>query len=343
MSDALLASAFQAALAVADESGIGEARRVASRLAVDGGFDDTQAGKVAIVATELATNLLRHGRGGELLLQRLDTPNGLAVELMAVDRGPGMDDPERCLRDGYSTAGTAGNGLGAVRRLSDEFDLHSQRDGGTVVISRIARRPPYVPSRPRVRHGAVCKPMTGELVCGDAWRYAGGDDGFRAMVVDGLGHGGPAADASRAAVQSFDADPMRSPTRQIEAAHAALVGTRGAAAAVAAVEFETSQMSYAGIGNIAGHVSTTSASRGLVSHNGMLGGPVRKAQEFRYDWTADSLLVMHSDGLATRWQLDKYPGLSMRHPALIAGVLYRDFSRGRDDVTVLVASARGVA
>jgi hypothetical protein len=75
----------------------------------------------------------------------------------------------------------------------------------------------------------------------------------------------------------------------------------------------------------------------MVSYNGTVGHEVRKIQEFTYQWPQQGLLVMHSDGLKTQWRLDRYPGLMHKHPSLIAGVLYRDFNRGRDDVTVLVA------
>jgi hypothetical protein len=77
-------------------------------------------------------------------------------------------------------------------------------------------------------------------------------------------------------------------------------------------------------------------SRGLFTHNGTVGAQVRKVQEFEYAWPDGGLLVMHSDGLQTRWSMDPYPGLMARHPAVVAGVLYRDFQRGRDDATVLV-------
>lgn len=66
---------------------------------------------------------------------------------------------------------------------------------------------------------------------------------------------------------------------------------------------------------------------------------MRRRQAFTYPWSPDAVVVLHSDGLRTRWRLDAYPGLARRHPSLIAGVLYRDFARRRDDVTVLVVAA----
>ena len=95
------------------------------------------------------------------------------------------------------------------------------------------------------------------------------------------------------------------------------------------------------MGNIVARVEASSANRNLVSYNGTVGHTLRKVQEFAFPWPINSLLVMHSDGLGTHWDLAAYPGLTTRHPALIAAVLYRDYDRGRDDVSVVVIRNRG--
>jgi hypothetical protein len=100
-----------------------------------------------------------------------------------------------------------------------------------------------------------------------------------------------------------------------------------------------STVNYAGVGNISG-VVIGEKSRGMVSHNGTLGVQLLRAQQFDYEWPQGSHVVMHSDGMSARWSLATYPGLSRRHPAVIAAVLYRDHVRPRDDVTVVVASHR---
>jgi anti-sigma regulatory factor (Ser/Thr protein kinase) len=329
-----------AAIAVSDASQVGEARRAAQRAAVQAGLNETDAGRVGIVATELATNLVRHARGGgELLVASRDgeTP---AVELVSADKGPGMADVDRCIRDGYSTGGTPGNGLGAVRRLSSEFDVYSAPTG-TVIWSRVApangtpKR--WSPAAPTCAGISVAAP--GETVCGDAWCVAVRDDRISVMVADGLGHGPLAAVASGAACEVFDRDPFVGPVPLFEAAHQALSATRGAAMAVACVEPGGGRLRYGGVGNIAGTLLGMGGdSRGLFSHNGTLGHVVRKFQEFEYPWGPEAVLVMHSDGLQTRWDVEKYPGLLRRHPAVVAAVLYRDFRRGRDDATIVVLS-----
>jgi hypothetical protein len=136
---------------------------------------------------------------------------------------------------------------------------------------------------------------------------------------------------------AFDANPMAAPADYLQAAHESATGTRGAAAAMLRVDLASGAVRFAGVGNIAGSLIAEGTGRGLFSHNGTVGAQMRKPQEFDYAWPAGGLLVMHSDGLQSRWSLADYPGLVLRDPALIAAVLARDFRRGRDDLTVLVA------
>lgn len=159
------------------------------------------------------------------------------------------------------------------------------------------------------------------------------------MIADGLGHGALAADAAEAAVLIARDNPGDSATALLERAHRGLRATRGAAAAIADVDPESGKVRFAGVGNISGVIIPPSGTwQRMVSHSGTVGHEARRNSEFTYAWTTGSLLVMHSDGLTTSWSFDSYPGLSVRHPSVIAGVLYRDFTRGRDDVTVVVAT-----
>lgn len=315
---------------IRDSSGIGAARRDSQRLARTMAVSEITGGSVGLVVTELATNLLRHGGGGELFVQAIPTPEGPAIEVLAIDKGPGIDNIERCLRDGYSSAGTAGTGLGAIKRLSAEFDIHSVVGQGTAVMARVGGRPTRA-------HGAVCTPKPGETECGDAWRLAAEDDRCALMVIDGLGHGESAAEAAQAAARGFAASPLSSPQVQIERAHQALTGTSGAAVACSAWH-QGSALAYAGIGNIAGQLLGANRRHGLVSHHGTLGFQLRRVQQFEYLASKGDLLVMHSDGLSARWDLDDHAGLRHRHPAIIAATLYRDHARARDDATVVVVT-----
>lgn len=320
---------------VTDMSQVGEARRVAKGVSERLGFDDEQAGRVAIVVTEAATNLVAHANGGELLISARSQPDGEhSLDVLALDRGPGMMNTAQSLVDGYSTAGTAGNGLGAMMRLSDDFDLYSQPDGGTVVMARI-KAGKREQNSGYFEAAYVCVPKPGEHVSGDAVAMRISGQLGRFMVADGLGHGPGAREASLSATRMF-LDNDRDPSELLDLLHSALRSTRGAAVAIASIDAEGGGLMYAGIGNIAGVIMDGELSRSLVSHNGIVGHQCHRIQQFHYPWPRSGVLIMNSDGLVTNWRLNQYPGLLAKAPALIAGVLYRDFSRLRDDVSVLV-------
>jgi hypothetical protein len=195
-------------------------------------------------------------------------------------------------------------------------------------------------ARPRIELGAISVALAGEIECGDTWRVADGGSLVSILVADGLGHGPLAATASRAAAAVFSARPFELPSLTIQNCHRALTGTRGAAAACALLQVAELRLDYAGVGNIAGAVITKERSRGMVSHNGTLGLQLPRTTQFEYPWPLGSRVVMHSDGLSARWSVSAYPGLHLRHSAVIAGVLYRDFVRRRDDATLVVACQR---
>jgi anti-sigma regulatory factor (Ser/Thr protein kinase) len=321
---------------VSEVSQVSEARRGASALAARAGFDEEGAGRVALVVTEAATNLVKHGRGGQIILRAFDDGER-GVEVLVLDRGGGMASVAECQRDGFSTSGSSGTGLGAIARLSDHHEIYSQPDRGTALIARLfsARREPGTKA-PSLEVGGFSIPKRGEEVCGDDWALRPRALGGTVTVVDGLGHGIEAAAAAREAITVLHDRPARGPAATIQDMHGALRHTRGAAAAVCDVDLERELVTYAGVGNVSGIILSGRGNRSMVSHNGIVGHQMRVVQEFSFPWPDDALLVLHSDGLTSHWSLDGYPGLLQRHPSLIAGVLYRDFERGRDDVTVVV-------
>ena len=324
-----------ALLRVTDATGVGEARRIATELARALALGDTDAGRVAIVVTEIATNLVKHAGEGELLLHGLRSGAAAGVGIVALDRGPGIDRVGEALRDGYSTGGTSGTGLGAISRVATRFEVYSEKSRGTAVLSQVWSAGAPHAAEPMDVCG-VNVPYPGEYISGDAWAMREAPGTTLVMVADGLGHGEHAAKASQVAVDTFRADRGVAPTEALERIHAALRPTRGAAVGVAAVDREKGLVRFAGIGNVAGTIVSDATTRSLVSHHGTAGGSARRIQEFSYPWNGGDLLILHSDGLGSHWTLDAYPGLVGRHPALIAGVLYRDHRRGRDDTTVIV-------
>lgn len=325
-----------AAVVVEDSSQVGEARRLAMRVAADAGFDERLRSDIGIVATEAATNVVRHARRGEVLISEVDGPRGLGLELVCVDHGPGMMDVEACMRDGYSSAGTLGGGIGAMRRLADDFSIYSAPGVGTAVVCRFWSGETRAAPGGDVLWAGLAVPMRGEAACGDAWTVVSGAFGTALLVVDGLGHGTSAAAAATEAVRIFRAQTSFQPEPTLALLHAGLRSTRGAAGAVALIDGRRREIRYAGVGNISATILTGEGARSLVSHNGTLGLQVRKAQEFIYPWSPGALLVAHSDGVSARWKLEQYPGLFRQDPALVAAMLYRDHARPRDDASVVV-------
>jgi anti-sigma regulatory factor (Ser/Thr protein kinase) len=334
------------AFEVRESSQPGEVRRASAQLARDLGFDEVATGRVALVATELASNLVRHAAQGRMLVAPVRADDGSPmVELLSLDSGPGIANLAACLADGFSTGGTPGTGLGAVRRLAAEFDVYSQPGAGTVILARVAgtsaaAMPVGKVSQAPFRVGAVALCAPGETACGDAWDAVQQDGGIAVMVADGLGHGPQAAEASAGATAVFREDPLAMPSQLLARAHLRLKATRGAAVAMAQVDAEQETIIFCGVGNIIGRIVSGVEDRTLLSQNGTAGVQIRTVQDVRHAFAAHALLVMHSDGIASRWKLQGSPGLLQHHPTLVAAWLIRDHCRGHDDATVVVIRRR---
>jgi anti-sigma regulatory factor (Ser/Thr protein kinase) len=332
-----------AAVPVNESSGVAEARRAAATLAQQLRFPEARSGQVALIASELATNLAKHAKAGEILVRPLTNGRGepaSGVEIIALDKGPGIPDVALSSRDGYSTGGTLGHGLGVVDRQSDFSEVYSQ-PSGTVIVSQTWREPQKGGLESAIELGAVQVSKSGEDVCGDGWDWRLSDDRVSVIVADGLGHGLHAHEAARQAIEIFGKRPRDGPARMIEDVHAALRSTRGAAVAVLAIDLERSTLHYSGLGNVTSRIATaTGTYKTLISHNGTAGHAASRIQEFHDAVPQRSVVIMYTDGLSSHWDLSAYPGLQSRHPSVIAGVIYRDFSRRRDDVTVVVLKAR---
>ena len=330
-----IASSAQQLFHVNESHEVASVRRAASELARQLGFDEVKTGQLALIVTEAATNIVKHAAEGRMLLRALHCENDVGVEVLALDNGPGMSDLSAQLVDGHSSVGSYGVGLGAIARLSQEFDIFTQPDRGCVLYMAIWANG-NGPSERTWRIGAVCLPLAGELACGDAWAVNIDDSALTLLVADGLGHGPEAATASQAAVLCLEESVGKTPSELAQLAHGALRKTRGAALAFADITPLEQRVRFCGVGNIAVSVFDGPSRQHLISHNGIVGANIRKLQEFTYLWQDTSLLIAHSDGINTRWDLERYEGLLECHPSVIAGVLYRDFSRNRDDVTVVV-------
>lgn len=317
-----------------DASRVGEARRHAVQLAEECGFDEVEAGRVALIVTELGTNLFRHANAGRLLIT--GRPACGEVDVVAIDEGPGIADIDRSMDDGFSTGTTPGTGLGAVRRLATNFDVHSSVPQGTVMVARVRSAKAPASREAGFAFGAIALPAPGERVCGDGWAVAVHGSQATLMVADGLGHGPDAADASAAALAAFAEDAMASPRVQIESTHRRLRGTRGAAVAVFHADAGDNTVRSSGVGNVLGRIVSGISDRTLLTQHGTAGVTIRTPEEASTPWAPHGLLVVCSDGIATRWGPETLLPVLGRDPLLAAALLLRDHVRGKDDATVAV-------
>jgi anti-sigma regulatory factor (Ser/Thr protein kinase) len=338
------------AIRLNDRSNVAELRRAAEQHARALGWNDRGRGDCELVATELGTNLIKHAREGVVAVSSERMGQVGTVLFVAVDRGPGMRDIERCLADGFSTTGSPGTGLGAIRRLSQSFDVESAPEG-TVIVAEIVRGASgapddasvasSVPRGPRAAVFAVAK--EGQSVNGDAWAQRRMEGALALLVCDGLGHGANAATASARAVAAFREGAWETPRQALQTINEALRPTRGAAASVVMLDYGRRVARFCGVGNTVAGVVAEGHVRHFVSHNGTLGAAVPKMVEFEYPWPPGSTVLLHSDGVSGRWQPARWSHLWQRHPGLVAGTLYRDLARGTDDVVIVAAREHGSA
>ncbi|MEO5873788.1 MAG: SpoIIE family protein phosphatase, partial [Streptosporangiaceae bacterium] len=268
-------------------------------------------------------------------LRTVRGPAGGVVEVICIDSGPGMPDVGLSLKDGHSTSGTLGIGLGAVFRLADDCDVYSETGRGTVMVNRFHERADT--PRQDWPSGGLTRPLGGETACGDI--FAVHEDGpiTFGMVCDGLGHGPLAAIAAQEAVRILRAGPPPvSPSEVLERLHRGLSHTRGGAISVVRIDRETRQIRFAGLGNVSGWIVRPDGRQGMISVPGIAGHQARTFREYGYELPPGAAVVLHSDGLTDRWDLTGYRGLLAQPALVIAATLLRDKGVRRDDGGVLV-------
>ncbi|WP_033415603.1 SpoIIE family protein phosphatase [Streptomyces canus] len=339
---------------VQDSTRVRDVRVAAEAACARAGLDAHATAVAALVATELGTNLVKHAGGGRVLVNlaaRSDTfaEDVSCVQIASIDHGPGIDNVPAAMRDGHTTASSSlGAGLGTCRRIAGEFDLHSRPGQGTVAVARIT--PARAPGGPHPREarpgtgtraGGITTSLAHAEHSGDAFTWVRSGPRVTLMLVDGLGHGDKAADASTAAVEELRRCAELPPAEILRRLHTALRATRGAAVGVAQLDEDTEQLSFAGVGNIGARLRIAGVWQPLISHPGIVGAHFPATVPLRENvWTPESLLVLHSDGLPSRWVPPGDPLLGAHDPAVVAAVVLRDAGSAarplRDDASVAV-------
>ena len=308
------------------------------QLAVSAGFEGHRLGEIEIIIAEITSNIVKHTtKGGIILAKKLTGAEG-GIEFIAIDEGPGMRRSAKMMEDGNSTTKTLGQGLGAIRRLSAVFDMFSMMGWGTVLFSRTYLNKQKAAPEGVFEINAICVAKKDQLLCGDAWSARVQGNKTKIALIDGLGHGAPANVASSLAVEKLQQYSRLSPVEELQSLHNELKKTRGAVVTIAHLDHGSHQLVYSGVGNISMKLVTPVISKGCFSYNGIVGHIMPgflNNQSFAWNEKTD-LLIMHSDGIGTRWDTNKYPGILQHHSMLLCAALYKDADRGTDDTTVLV-------
>ena len=355
---------------ITDEASLNSAVLESSRTARVHGVDAYHASTIGTITSELARNILKYAGEGEIVIRVHERPHRIGVEITAQDKGPGIEDVEQALADHYSSSGTLGLGLPGVRRLVDEFDIQSQPgDGCRVKVTkwlppkkttwvpvgqaekqqRSTDTAPYGVTKASgevgggVSWASYSRPTFGEQVCGDGTLVRPVNGHLLLVILDGLGHGPPAFEASNMALALLERAEPEAPGKLLTDLHERMKGTVGAACGIAMVDLESLNLTYAGVGNTSGRIFRADGTdgRSLVGANGTLGQRIRSPVEIGEAIRAGDLLVLHTDGVQSRFGTEDYPQLRVEVPTVVAKTLVTRYGRPYDDATTLVLRASG--
>jgi len=314
-------------------------KKEAHALAAAAGFDAKRVAEVDIIVAELTSNLNKYADQGEILLGHFKETDNEYIEIICMDNGPGMGDPRRMGRDGFSSTNTLGHGLGSIKRLSDKMDIYTQRGWGTIVLSRIYRLP-QVKTRAKggleVRAIVVSKP--GETVSGDGYYCRAEGKHIKLMLADGLGHGPDANLAMNEAVNAVRACTFDLPVDILRFTHNFIRKTRGVVATIITFDLEKNIFNIAGVGNIAAKMLGGAFSKNHLAYNGIVGHTIPNTMnDQQMSLLECQQVILCSDGIKSRWDLAKYPGIQKNDLSVQAAAIFKDFARRTDDMSVVIA------
>lgn len=306
-------------------------------LALSAGFSEHRVAEIDIVVAEMASNLVKHADGGQILVKLVEEHNHQGIEIISVDNGQGMTDVTRMVTDGVSTKNTLGHGLGSMKRLADVFQVFSQKDWGTIILARIFREElPQFKKPAAVEIKTLVLPKPGEQKCGDGYKAIITKEFVKIFLGDGLGHGKEAAEAVEKAIDAFKNCVESDPAEIIRFINNAVRKTRGLVGTVAIFNLKQKIWRICGVGNISTKLNGISSSKSYMAYNGIIGLNVPRtlhAQEIGYE--RGQCLVMCSDGLKSRWDITRYPGILRYDLSVLSAALWKDFARNTDDMSVL--------
>ena len=306
-------------------------------LATSAGFSEGRVGEIDIVVAEMASNLVKHAGGGQILVKLVEDQHRQGIEILSIDNGQGMNDITRMVSDGISTKNTLGHGLGAMKRLADVFQVFSLKDWGTIILVRMFNEELPFFRKPAVAEvKAIVLPKPGEEKCGDGYKAIISKEFVKIFLGDGLGHGKEAAEAVEKAMESFESCPESDPVEIIRFISNEVRKTRGLVGTVAIFDLRRKAWKICGVGNIATRIISINSSKNYMTYNGIIGSNLPRTmntQEMQHE--KGHCLVMCSDGLKSRWDMIKYPSIIRYDLSILSAALWKDFARHTDDMSVL--------
>jgi anti-sigma regulatory factor (Ser/Thr protein kinase) len=321
---------------VTDRSYFAILKKEIHALAATAGFMARKIGEIDIVVAEIVSNLAKYAVDGELLVKLVEEEGAQGIELISIDKGPGMGDVQRMMADGHSTANTLGHGLGSIKRLSDKFQVYSLKGWGTILCSVIFNKPLPARLKPRnVEIRSLIVPKPGEAACGDGFCCKETKDYIKLFLGDGLGHGKNAENAVQNAIEAFKIYPDHSPLENLRFIHREVKKTRGLVGTIVTFDKKAKTWRICGVGNILTKLLGPATSKTYVAYNGIIGLNVPNTmtdQEIPYE--KGQQLVMCSDGIKSRWDLFRYPNIMRYDLTIMEAALLKDFARNTDDMSI---------
>jgi anti-sigma regulatory factor (Ser/Thr protein kinase) len=326
-----------------DRSYLSILKKEIHRLVTINGFEQKKIDEIDLLVAEMGSNLVKHAIEGEILAGVVEQEGNIALELISIDNGPGIAEPEKMMQDGFSTTSTMGHGLGSIRRFSDAFEIYSKKDWGTIVLSRVYSKtdPVRPPSHPSLQLRALVVAKPGELVSGDGCFSIRSAEGvIKLLAADGLGHGAEANRAVNEAILAFKTIDSGSPAEILRFIHNTIKKTRGIVATAVLIDTVKKTWKICGVGNIATRLNGFQQSRNYISYNGIIGHNIPNTlNDQELSQNDFQQIILCSDGIKSRWEQAKFPAMHKYDLIVQAAALYKDYGRKTDDMSIVMGRA----
>ena len=322
------------------------ARKEAEKISMDIGFNRRETEEILIVVNELGSNLLKYAPGGHLMFRPVQENGRVGMEIEAADTGPGINNVKLAMGDGFSSTGSLGYGFGTVNRLMDTLDITSHKgdNHGTCIRStRWLKHHTSSSGMCPLDFHVITRAYPGMALNGDAFLIKLWEEYALIAVIDGLGHGKFAHLAAVKARNYIEKHFDLSLGEIFSGTARACAGTRGVVMAIAVIDWKTEKLSLASVGNINLRVFNTREPVHAMIRRGVIGVNAPRPVVTEHPWENDCVMVLHSDGLSTRWSFKDFAGTAKKEnfsAAELAKTLFKSLAKDTDDATIVVVKGK---